>query len=160
MGSNGHRLQPAIQVAQRREDSAAQALADVQRRLTEQQRHLQQLLEFRREYSDQLQSNGHGGITALRLQTYMAFLARLDRSIAQCQQSLESFQKEFQRKRQLWLQSHAKTQALEGLIQLDHQKQEQLENRREQTDSDERNLRSYRQFGEDSAPLACDLQKS
>ena len=149
MGNNSHRLQPAVQVAHRSEDSAAQALADSQRRLTEQQRRLQQLLEFRREYSDQLQSNGRGGITAPRLQTYMAFLAKLDHSIAQCRQSLESFRKEFQRKRHLWLQSHAKTQALEGLIQRDHQKQEQVENRREQTDSDERNLRRYRRFGED-----------
>jgi len=148
MGNN-HRLQPAVQLAQRREDSAAHALADFQRRLDEQQARLQQLLEFRREYSEQLNTSSRSGISSLRFHDYMVFLAKLDRSIAKSRQNLETLQREFQHKRHLWLMSHAKIQALEGVVKRDHREQERAQNRREQTDSDERNLRNYRGTSEE-----------
>lgn len=149
MGNKGHRLQPAVQVAQSKEDSAAKTLTEFQRRLAEHQARLQQLVEFRSDYAAQLECTGQNGISARRLQDYIAFLAKLDQSIVQSQQNVQRLQKEFQRRRNLWLMSHARTQALEGVIEKEQQQQERAQERREQIENDERNLRNYRSSAED-----------
>lgn len=149
MAKQVHCLQPAVQVAQSKEDSAARAVADMQHRLAQQQAYLQQLLDFRSEYSAQLQAAGQSGIAAQRFQGYRVFLGKLDRSIAQCQQNLLRIQNEFHRKRHLWLMSHAKTQALAGVIERDRRERERAEDRREQADSDERNLLKRQPISED-----------
>jgi flagellar FliJ protein len=143
MGNSDHRLQPALEVARSKEDTAARALAEFQRRLGEQQTRLQQLLDFRREYGAQFQTAGQDGISVRRFQDYAIFMAKLDRTILQCKQDLERLQREFQHKHYTWTMSHAKTQALEEVVKRDRRQQAQLAGFREQADSDEHNLRSY-----------------
>lgn len=157
MSNKSHQLQPAVQVAQSREDAAARALGEMHRRFTEQQAYMEQLLSFRTEYSQQLQTAGHEGITAQKFHAYMAFLTKLDRSIVQCQHDLQRTEKEFQRKRNQWLTSHAKTLALEKMIQSDHRRQVLAEDRREQADTDERNLLNRQQGIGDRSDDLSDL---
>lgn len=131
------RLQPAVQVARSREDKAAGQLADFQRRLSEHQTRLQQLLSLRGEYAEQFQADGQIGLAARSLQDYMAFLGNLDRNIGQLQQYIQRLQEEFERKRRNWLASRAKTQALEGVIQRFRLEQSHHEARGEQLLIDE-----------------------
>jgi flagellar FliJ protein len=141
MAKKPHPLRAAVQVAQSREDQAAKALAESQQRLIEQQNRLRQLLLFRGEYANQFQSEGSSGISARRFQDYATFLNSLDQGITQSQQQLEQLQRELQRKRQDWVQTHAKTKALEEVVERDRKVQSRQEDKREQRDSDERNLR-------------------
>ena len=141
MANKPHPLQAAAQVAQSREQAAAKALGESQQRLTEQQNRLQQLLTFRTEYSNQFQSEGSNGISARRYQDYSAFLTNMDHGIVQLQQQLAWMQQELQRKRLAWFQSRAKTKALDEVIERDRKAQLWEEDRREQRDSDEHNLR-------------------
>lgn len=140
MANSTHPLQAAVQVAQSHEQAAAKALAESQKRFVEQQNRLGQLLAFRGEYATQFQAEGHGGISARRFQDYSAFLNNLDVGITQSQQQLERFRQELLRKQQIWVQTHAKAKALGEVIERDRKEQLRQEDRREQQDSDERNL--------------------
>ena len=141
MANKPHPLQAAVQVARSREDEAVKALAESQQRLAEQQNRVQQLLLFRGEYAIQFQSEGGGGISARRFQDYATFLNSLDHGIVQSRQQMERLQQEIQRRRQDWVQMRAKTKALEEVIERDRKVRARQEDRREQRDSDERNLR-------------------
>lgn len=140
--AKAHPLQAAAEVAQTREDTAVKALADSQQRLVDQQNRLQMLVMFRGEYAVQFQQESGGGISARRFQDYAAFLNSLDQGIAQSQQQLEGLQLELQRRQQAWVQTHAKTKGLEEVIDRDRKTRLQQEDRREQRDNDERNLRN------------------
>lgn len=142
MAGKPHPLQAAAEVAQSREDHAVKALVESQQRLAEQQQRLQQLTLFRGEYTMQFQQEGSGGISARRFQDYAAFLNNLDHGITQTQQQLMSLRQDIQRQQKVWVQMHAKTKALEELMDRDRKAWAQREGQREQRDSDERNLRN------------------
>lgn len=137
-------LQPAVQVAQSREDTAARELAEFQRRLSEQQSRLQHLLDLRGEYADQFQTLGGAGMGARRLQDYTAFLSNLDRNIVNLQRHIQQLREHFERQRRTWVMSRARTQALEEVVQRYRVQQRHLEDRHEQIEADERALRRHR----------------
>lgn len=141
MTNSNHPLQAAAQVAQSHEQEAARALTESQKRFVEQQNRLGQLLAFRGEYATRFQDEGHGGISARRFQDYSAFLNNLDVGITQSRQQLERFRQELLNKQRFWTQARAKTKALEEVIERDRKEQLRQEDRREQRDNDERNLR-------------------
>jgi flagellar FliJ protein len=141
MANKPHPLRAAARVAQSRENETVKLLAESQQRLVEQQHRLQQLMLFRGEYAAQFQNEGSGGISARRFQDYATFLNSLDQGITQSRRQLERLQQELQRKRQDWVRMHAKTKALEEVMERDRKVQSRLEDQREQRDSDERNLR-------------------
>ncbi len=141
MAVHSHPLQAAVRVAQSHEDKAAKALAESQQRFVEQQNRLQQLLTFRSTYAGLFQTEGRDGISARRFQDYAVFLNNLDQGITQSQRQLERLQQELWRQRQTWGQTHAKTKALEEVIERGRREQLRREDHREQQDSDERNLR-------------------
>jgi flagellar biosynthesis chaperone FliJ len=76
-------------------------------------------LLFRGEYAAQFQNEGSGGISARRFQDYATFLNSLDQGITQSRRQLERLQQELQRKRQDWVRMHAKTKALEEVMERD-----------------------------------------
>lgn len=141
MANKTHPLQAAVQVAQSREQTAVKAMGESQQQLTEQQNRLQQLLMFRNEYATQFHNEGSGGISARRYQDYAAFLTNMDHGIVQVQQQLAWMQQELQRKRLAWIQSRSRTKALEEVIERDRKTLLWEEDRREQRDNDEHNLR-------------------
>lgn len=141
MIAHAHPLQAAMRVAQSHEHKAAKALAESQQRFVEQQNRLQQLLTFRSTYMDLFQTEGRTGISARRFQDYAVFLNNLDQGITQSQRQLERLQQELWRQQQAWRQTHAKTKALEEVIERGRKEQLRREDYREQKDSDERNLR-------------------
>ncbi|MBL8250106.1 MAG: flagellar export protein FliJ [Candidatus Competibacter sp.] len=144
MARKPHPLQAAVHVAQAREEDAAKRLAESQLRLAEQQNRVEQLLSFRGEYAAQFQNEGGGGISARRFQDYSAFLNNLDLGLTQSKHQLERLKRDIQRQRQDWVQSHAKTKALEEVLARDLKAHTRREDQREQRDSDERNLRGVK----------------
>jgi flagellar FliJ protein len=136
------RLQPAVEAAGVREDDAAKALADFQQHLVQQQTQLQQLLTFRSEYQDKLHSAGQSGISGRSLHNYQSFLANIDASIAQSQQQLQGLEKVLQQKRTTWITQRAKSHALKEVISGYRIAQDQISERRQQSESDEQALRS------------------
>lgn len=131
------RLQPAVQVARRREDAAARELAGLQRRVHDAQARLQQLLDFQAEYLRQFQSDGRAGLSARRLLDYTAFLAHLERNITQLHGHLRRLQTESESRRRAWVASRAKSQVLETVMDRYRGDEARAEARREQAEYDE-----------------------
>lgn len=136
-----HPLQAAVQVAQSKEQDAVKAMGESQQHLSDHKYRLEQLLVFRGEYVTRFHEEGSGGISARRYQDYSAFLNHMDNGIAQVQTQMAWLQRDVERKRALWLQSRAKTKALQEVIERDRQAKRQEEERREQRNSDEHSLR-------------------
>lgn len=139
--ANKHPLRAAAHVAESREQAAVKALGESQQHLVDQQNRLQQLLMFRGEYASEFQNAGSMGISPRRYQDYTAFLNHMDHGIIQMRQQMVWLQQDIERKRYAWVQSRAKTKALEEVMSRDRKTQLQQENRREQRDNDEHNLR-------------------
>ena len=142
------RLQPALDVARNREQDAAQGMAAQQRRLTALEQRLQQLQTYRREYANQLQDAGRGGLSPLQFQHYIAFINSLDHSIQNSRQQLESLRDQCREKREQWLQTRAKTRALETVVERRQAQQRQAEARREQAQADDLGPRRHGRRGD------------
>ncbi len=137
MNDRLQRLQPAVQVARRREDAAARELAGLQQRVHDVQARLRQLLDFQAQYLRQFQSDGRAGLSARRLLDYTAFLAHLERNITQLHGHLRRLQSESEGKRRAWMASRAKSQGLETVMDRYRGEAAQAEARREQAEYDE-----------------------
>ena len=91
------RLAPLLGVAKMRLESAERKLSLLGNRRSEAQVKLNQLDQFRADYSGQLESAQRAGIEAYRRQDYLAFMAKLDRArsqqaeeVARCTQAWEA----------------------------------------------------------------------
>ena len=144
MANKPHPLQAAVRVSQSREEAAVKAMGESQQNLSSQERRLEQLVLFRGEYSNQFQTAGSRGISARTYQNYSAFLNHMDQGIVQIQQQLVRLEQEVQYRRSTWLQTRAKTKALEEVIERNRKLQMQQADRREQRENDEFSLRSLR----------------
>ena len=142
MANKAHPLRAAVQVSQSREQAAVKAMGESQQNLSDQERRLQQLVLFRGKYSNQFHSAGSGGISARTYQNYSAFLNHMDQGIVQIQQQMVRLEQEVQYRRTTWLQTRAKTKALEEVIERNRKVQMQQADRREQRENDEFSLRS------------------
>lgn len=141
MAHRNNPLKAAIQVAQSREESAAKMLMESRKNLMEQQNRLQQLVGFRKSYSTLFQSEGGDGISARRFQDFSIFINSLDDGVMQSQRQLERYEAALVDHQQVWRHMRAKTKALEEVIARGRKEQLRLEERHEQRDNDEHNLR-------------------
>lgn len=130
-----------MQVAQSHEDVAIKALVESRQGFLELQNRVQQLLIFRSSYATLFQTEGSSGISARRFQDYAVFLNSLDQGISQSQRQLERLRQELWNQQQAWCQTHAKTKALEEVIERGRKEQLRQEDHREQRDTDEHNSR-------------------
>lgn len=134
----------AVEVARDRQVEAANALKQMQSRADRHRRQLDQLVDFRQEYNQQLADRGKGGISARQLQHYRAFINGLDRNIQRLEGELAGICQETERRLGQWRQQRAQTCALEQVIDGIARRQQVMEERREQAECDELSLRSRR----------------
>jgi flagellar FliJ protein len=129
-------------VAQSRERDAARVLADAQRLVQERERKLAELRAYREEYRAGFKRSGGVGASALSLRGFHEFLHRLDRAVEQQEQLVIAAQRELDQRKQLWLEKHFRTKALDHVRER-YRTQEQREVARiEQKDADERAQRA------------------
>lgn len=134
------RLKPVQDVAERREQSAAKLFGDAQRLLKDHESRLEQLHLFQREYRERFDSDLRGGLSAIRLQEYQAFMAKLDQAIQQQQAAVELGRQESRQKKQHWQQKHTRTQAIGKAMDRFAREENQARERLEQKESDEFSL--------------------
>jgi flagellar export protein FliJ len=131
-------------VARSREEGAAHALAEFQRRVDAHLARIQQLQAFRSEYREQLQELATEGIAASRLREYAGFLGSLHRRIAKSHLELRDLEAELAGRRESWVQHRAKVQALDAVIASCREEQRRIEGRKEQVETDERAAAQHR----------------
>jgi len=141
------RLQVIIELHQRQEKDALEALGRVQQTLQAQQDQLQHLYDYRLEYGKKLLERQKQGMNVNQLLEFRAFADKLDKAIDGQRQSVTLQERELQKARKLWEECHQRTKSLHRVSELAIAEELKLENKREQAEQDARAGRAGRKDG-------------
>ncbi len=128
------RMQPVVHVTANRERDAAQRLGECQQRVQAAEKRLQELIQYREEYTQQFASGG--SLNTARLQDYRIFLQRLNQAVDQQIQQLQLVEQECAGLRQRWLDLHMRVQALDKVVERYRGEERSDQDKREQKESD------------------------
>ncbi|WP_017461974.1 flagellar export protein FliJ [Dyella ginsengisoli] len=134
MRSRADRLQPAVDLAHDRRDEAMQRLAEQQQKLARAEHQLEELKRYRHDYAS-AQANGTSVQALLNLQQ---FIDRIDQAIAQQVAEVQRQQRHLEHARGHWREAHAREKALDSVVSRYREAERKAEDRREQSDVDER----------------------
>lgn len=129
------RMQRVANIAGKRTDDAANAMAERIRGLDAAKLQLQELQQFRREYTQPLVGSGTSVAELLNRQR---FVARIDTAIAQQQREVEDRTQHLSRARAAWLESRSRSAALDTVTQRYRNHEQASEERAEQAAIDDR----------------------
>lgn len=132
------RLQPVQHLVDDNERRLAQSVAAFERRVSEAEAKLGELVRYRAEYEKQLSQRAEHGIGVAELRDYQAFLARLAEACKQQQALLQRAQVEREAERERWREAAKRAKALGHVVEQWQAEDRRTLERREQRDSDER----------------------
>lgn len=149
-------LTTLIELAQGKTDEATRKLGQLQTAHTSAAGKLELLLQYRQEYTDQMQIQMQGGIPSAQLRNFQNFIATLDRAIEQQRVMTQQTDNRLMHGRTDWQSSKRRLSSFDTLADRVRQKELYVLNKKDQRDSDER---AARQFYVRSTPLTADLPK-
>jgi flagellar FliJ protein len=125
------------ELATRRRDEQAQYLGEATRERDEARRRLELLLSYRTDYQARLAQAGSRGIDREGLANYRAFLAQLERAIAQQQALVDGAERKVEGARSLWASERRRVESFRTLDQRHLTAVARQDARREQKNADE-----------------------
>jgi len=132
--SRANRLQPAVDLAHERQETAMQRMAEQQQRLAKAEQQLEELRKYRSEYAET-----QGGVSVSALLNRRQFVERIDQVIGQQINEVARQRRFLDGARNQWQEAHAREQALGSVIDRYREQERKSEERREQAEVDERN---------------------
>ena len=133
------RLDPVLKLAQGKVDEASRALGYLNQKIEQEAGTKEQLKAYEKEYL-QLMRGGEQPGRRMDIQAvlrYQAFVQRLEQAQIQQDEQLELLQRQKQQVTQHWIQTRARVQGLESLIQAAQRQQDKIEEQKEQKLADE-----------------------
>lgn len=130
------RMQPVADVAQHRQDQAAQRMGLQQMQLVQQEKRLEDLRNYRDEYNGRFYADGRV-MAAVEVREYRLFLSRLDQAIDEQIRHVEVARQALERSHNDWSACRVETDAINKAIERMQADEQQLEKRREQGQNDE-----------------------
>lgn len=125
-------------LADQYENMAARHLGVSSKNLQEQQQRLQELKNFRNEYTSQFYQTGAGGMSGSSLQSFQSFIHQLDTAIAQQARAVESARFDRIQKQQMFEDKHRTRRVYDKTIERFEKKEDAEQLRREQHEQDDR----------------------
>ncbi|SEQ18201.1 flagellar FliJ protein [Ectothiorhodospira magna] len=147
MVTRSKRMEPVLQVADGRQQQAAQRLGQSQQTLDERLNRLEELSSYRDEYALHFESRSGLGMTALSARDYRLFLHRLNEAIEQQARLVETARRELETSRGHWVEARGKTTALNRVVEQFQREELRQQDRREQFEQDDRSGRVSRSIG-------------
>lgn len=141
------RLKVVIELHERQEKEALEAMGRQQQKLDEQQRQLDNLQSYRLEYGHKLLDRQKQGMNVNQLLEFRAFADKLDKAIDGQRNAVLAQERELQRLHAMWEECHQRSKSLRKLSELALLEEQKLETRREQAEQDDRAARSARKDG-------------
>jgi flagellar FliJ protein len=132
--SRADRLQPAVDQAHKRRDDAMQKLAEHQQKLARAEHQLEELKRYRQDYAA---AQGEG-TSVQALLNRQHFIDRIDRAIEQQLFEVQRQQRQLEHARGHWRDAHAREKALDSVVDGYREAERKAEERREQSEVDER----------------------
>jgi flagellar FliJ protein len=135
------RMQPVAEMAQQQADTAVKNVAECNRRYTDTQKQLNELLSYRDDYANGLR---HKGLKANQIKDYGLFMGRLNQAIEQQQAVLNNAGRSLAASKQVCSEKQQRAKTIDSVVSRYQQVERREQLRREQCDSDEHALRLIR----------------
>lgn len=126
-------------IAGKYENLAAQALGKSVGNLEAQKSRLQELQQFRDEYTRQFYQSGAQGISSASMQSFQQFISQIDTAIRQQKQTVMLAEQEKQVKKHDWEGKHRKTKIYDKTIERFLQTETEQQEQRNEAETDDRN---------------------
>lgn len=137
VNKRSERFKPIHNIAQQREDVAAQTLGRMQRELSDHNLKLSELINYYQDYITRFNEQAVKGMSIIQVQSYQNFISQLEKAIAEQKKNISRIAEACDSSRADWTSERQKSQALEKVI-IRYQKQERQEfNKKEQRSTDE-----------------------
>jgi flagellar FliJ protein len=114
--SKSSRIQLVLELAQRKENTAMEALGRAKTYFNQQQQQKRMLDEYRTQYLADLKGSMTGRSSVTQLMSYQGFIKQLDQAIDQQLLVVKQAEGEFERCKQEWLSCHQKTKGMGDLV--------------------------------------------
>lgn len=134
------KISKVASLAKTSEQKSVKDLQQGQQTYQQKQQQLDQLKGFKQEYEDRLGSLGQQGIDARQLQDYRLFLSKLNHAIDQQSEDVQVSEKNVEDLQSKWLEESRRRTALDHLVDQQHKKEIQAQDKAEQKASDESSL--------------------
>lgn len=135
------RLKPVVRFAGHKEDEAARRLGAAREQLLLQEGRLQDLEGYRAEYGQRFNAAAQGGMSAIQLRSFQAFMDKLDQAIRQQAAVIDRVRQDYEAKKRQWLAARNKTKAMETVVDRHRSTEQYAEDRRIQREQDDRSGR-------------------
>jgi len=132
------RMQTVEKVVSDVERKRAQALAASERRVSESETKLTELESYQKNYADQFNARAGAGIGAAGLRDFQTFMARLADALKQQTQIVLKAKSDRDAELKTWQNAAQRAEAVGGLVKRWQTEEQRADDRREQSESDER----------------------
>lgn len=133
MVSRADRLQPVVELAEEKAEDAVRVLATQQRALADAEHQLVELRKYRNEYAEM-----PDGIGISALLNRQQFLLKIDMAIVQQLGEVQRREQALEHARLLWTNARGRAKALDSVTTKYREQERKSEDRREQSQADER----------------------
>lgn len=120
------------------ERKRAEALAASERRVAESESRLAELETYQKSYAQQFHARAGGGIGAAGLRDFQTFMARLAEAVKQQAQIVVKAKADRDAELKTWQHAAQRAEAVGGLVKRWQHEERRAEDKREQSESDER----------------------
>lgn len=132
------RLQPIAKINRQEERSAARSHGETLQQAQQQQKQLNELINYRDHYLKGFQAAVKAGLTAIVMQDYRLFIKRLDEAIAQQQQFVTNGQKKCEISQEKWTDKRNRSKMIDKVVEKNQRSEDQEAQRREQRELEDR----------------------
>lgn len=138
------RLEPIVNLARNSERDAVKALGDALQTLNSQIERLDQLIDYKAEYAERLNSSGSKGINVQQLNEYREFIDKLTLAIEQQEQIVDQARQTLDEKKRFWFAKRGRSKALDAVLDRYLENEQKQLDKKEQNEIDDRNNRPGR----------------
>lgn len=132
------KMVPILELAERSENQAAQALGAGRQRLDAARSALDSLQGFRSGYAGRFEQAGQQGLSVHRLNEFRGFLHKINQAIAEQERTVQQIETEVEALRLAWEEAHRKLLGMQKLVAQLAAAEQAQEQRREQLEQDDR----------------------
>ncbi len=138
MKKKSARMRPLRRVAESREQLAATELCRAQQQLQVQLDRLKEMENYQTEYFTLFRQSGQGGIPIDKLRGFRSFLDKLETAVRQQKQIVKTAGEQVEELRRQWFSSRDKVKIFDNAISRLAGREQELEEKQEQKESDDR----------------------
>ncbi|HEB55753.1 MAG TPA: flagellar export protein FliJ [Gammaproteobacteria bacterium] len=135
--NNASKLDPIAKINRQHEQNAGRRHGETLRNMQQQQKQLEELINYRDYYTKAFLSASEAGISVVQMQEYKLFISRLDEAIALQTNQVTNVQNHCEISQKDWMQKRNKRRMIEKAIENRQHAEQKALDRREQKEQDD-----------------------